>query len=364
MAELERSESVRLFVERAHHRNPTFVLELRNAESVAEICWRLDGIPLAIELAAGRVGLSVQEISERLEDSLKLLTGGNRTATPRHRTLRGTLDWSHDLLSESEKRLFRRLSVFAGGWTLGAAEAVGAGDGVEGEDALDLLSRLVDKSLVVAEVRRERSPRYRFLEPVRQYARERLERSEEANAVRLRHALWFLALAEEAEPELRREQQGLWLERLETEHDNLRAAIQCLLEGDDTEPALRLCGALGDFWHMRGYLSEGRRWLEAALKKTGDGPASVRTKVLSKAAFMGWEQGDFDRSISLSQENLALSHRAGDEAGAALALYNLGKRRCSRRSTRGPGASSRKPWRYSASLRTKWASPARSRGWD
>lgn len=323
VVELEGSESVRLFVERAHQRNPAFVLEWQNARPVAEICRRLDGIPLAIELAAARVGLSVPEISERLGDSLKLLTGGDRTATPRHRTLRGTLDWSHELLSEGEKRLFRQLSVFAGGWTLGAAEAVGAVDGVAREDVLDLLSRLVDKSLVVAEMRREGSPRYRFLEPVRQYAQERLEGSEETNAVRLRHALWFLAFAEEAEPELRSKHQGLWLERLETEHDNLRAAIQCFLEQKETEPALRLCGALGDFWHVRGYLSEGRRWLEAALEE-GEGPATVRTKVLSEAAFMGWEQGDFERSISLSQENLALSRRTGDKAGAALALYNLG----------------------------------------
>ncbi|MDQ3238287.1 MAG: tetratricopeptide repeat protein [Actinomycetota bacterium] len=323
VVKLEGSESVRLFVERAHQRNPAFVLEWQNARPVAEICRRLDGIPLAIELAAARVGLSVQEISERLGDSLKLLTGGDRTATPRHRTLRGALDWSYELLSEDEKRLFRRHSVFAGGWTLGAAEAVGAGDSVEGEDVLDLLSRLVDKSLVVAEMRREGSSRYRFLEPVRQYAQERLEVSEEGDAVRLRHALWFLAFAEEAEPELRREHQGLWLERLETEHDNLRAAIQSFLEQEETEPALRLCGALGDFWHVRGYLSEGRRWLEAALDE-GEGPATARTKVLSKAAFMGWEQGDFERSISLSQENLALSRRTGDKAGAAFALYNLG----------------------------------------
>ena len=166
VVELKGSESARLFVERAHQRNPAFVLEPQNAAPVAEICRRLDGIPLAIELAAARVGLSVEQISERLGDSLKSLTEGSRTATPRHRTLRGALDWSHELLSESEERLFGRLSVFAGGWTLGAAEAAGAGDGVEGEGVFDLLSGLVNKSLVVAEATGEGTVRYRMLEPI------------------------------------------------------------------------------------------------------------------------------------------------------------------------------------------------------
>jgi len=321
--ELKDSESARLFVERAHQRNPTFALEPHNARPVAEICRRLDGIPLAIELAAARVGLSVEQISERLGDSLKLLTGGNRTATPRHRTLRGTLDWSHELLSEGEKRLFRRLSVFAGGWALGAAETVGAGDGVEAEDVLDLLTGLVNKSLVVAEATGEGGVRYRMLEPIRQYAREKLEGSEEVEAVRRGHALWFLTFAEEAEPELGREHQGAWLERLETEHDNLRAALECFLEQEETEPALRLCGALGDFWHMRGYLSEGQRSLEAALKG-GEGPATARLKALVRAARIAWELGDYETTTVLGEECLALSQELGDKANKAEVFYILG----------------------------------------
>ena len=323
VAELEASDSARLFVERAHQRNSAFVLEPHNAQPVAEICQRLDGIPLAIELAAARVELSAEQISERLKDSLTLLTVGNRTATPRQQTLRGTLDWSYELLSESEKRLFRRLSVFAGGWTLGAAEVAGAGDGIDRKDVLDLLSGLVNKSLVVAEATGEGGVRYRLLEPIRQYAREKLEGSEEGEVVRRRHALWFLALAEEAEPELRSEHQGLWLERLETEYDNMRAALGCFLEQEETEPALRLCGALGDFWHMRGYLSEGWRWLEATLEE-GEGPATVRIKALVRAARIAWELGDYEATTVLGEECLALSRELGDTADKAEALYVLG----------------------------------------
>jgi len=323
VAELEASDSARLFVERAHQRNSAFVLEPHNAQPVAEICQRLDGIPLAIELAAARVELSAEQISERLKDSLTLLTVGNRTATPRQQTLRGTLDWSYELLSESEKRLFRRLSVFAGDWTLGAAEVAGAGDGIDRKDVLDLLSGLVNKSLVVAEATGEGGVRYRLLEPIRQYAREKLEGSEEGEVVRRRHALWFLALAEEAEPELRSEHQGLWLERLETEYDNMRAALGCFLEQEETEPALRLCGALGDFWHMRGYLSEGWRWLEAALEE-GEGPATVRIKALVRAARIAWELGDYEATTVLGEECLALSRELGDTADKAEALYVLG----------------------------------------
>ncbi|MGI8909594.1 MAG: tetratricopeptide repeat protein [Rubrobacteraceae bacterium] len=322
--ELEGYESARLFVERALYRPSAFVLTAENAPAVAEICRRLDGIPLAIELAAARVGaLAVGQISERLSDSLELLTGGGRMATPRQQTLRGALDWSYDLLSEPERLLFCRLPVFASGWTLEAAEVVGADGVIDERDVLDLISRLVDKSLVVAEAGENGALRYRFLEPVRQYARERLEGSGQADAVRQRHALWFLALAEEAEPELTQEQQGLWIERLEVEHDNLRTALRWLLERREIEPTLRLCGALGEFWHMRGYLSEGRRWLEAALE-TGAGSSVQLIKALAKASRIGWEQGEFERSILLSEESLSLCRETGDKAGAAVALSNLG----------------------------------------
>lgn len=323
--ELEGYEAARLFVERVLYRPAAFAVTPENAECVAQICRQLDGIPLAIELAAARVGvLTVEQISHRLEDSLKLLTGGGRTAAPRQRTLRSSLDWSHELLSTPEKTLFGRLSVFAGGWTLEAAESVGAGGVVEEGEVLDLISRLVDKSLVVAETMTGNASRYRLQEPVRQYAREKLAESGESDAVRRRrHAEHYLALAEKAEPELMGERHEMWLERLETEHENLRAALSYAVETGETETALRLAGALGGFWHMRGHLFEGRRWLEAALaEKTG--PESVRGRALSRAAYLEWEQGEYERSISLSEENLALSRSTGDKAGAALALYNLG----------------------------------------
>src|SRR5215210_4580091 len=199
--ELEGYESTQLFVQRAKGRDPTFSLSPQNALAVAEICRKLGGIPLAIELATARVGtLSLEHISERLEGSLDLLSGGARTAVSRQRTLRGTLDWSHELLSEPDQKVFRRLSVFAGGWTLEASEAVGSGEDIEETEVLDLLSGLVEKSLVVAEPTERGGVRYRLLEPVRQYALEKLEQSGEAEHIKRSHVGYFLTLAEEAEP--------------------------------------------------------------------------------------------------------------------------------------------------------------------
>ncbi len=324
--ELSGVESARLFLERAIYRPHDFHLTQENAKAVGEICRKLDGVPLAIELAAAMVGtLSVEQISARLEDSLNLLTGGSRTAQPRQQTLKGALDWSYELLSEPERRLFGRLSVFAGGWTLEAAEGVSSGEGIEEENVLDLLRQLINKSLVVAGAGEREALRYRMLEPVRQYGREKLEESGEADAVQRRHVTLFLALAEEAEPGLRGARQGEWLERLEREHDNLRAALSWALESGETELGLRLGGALGEFWHLRGHLSEGRRWLEAALAKGSDAPPeSARAKALARAGYVAWEQGDYERAVALSEESLALSRELGDKAGAATALYTLG----------------------------------------
>jgi len=232
--EPETYESARLFVERARGRDPYFSLSLQNARAVAEICKMLEGIPLAIELAAARVGtLSVKQISERLEGSLELLTRGGRTAVPRHRTLKGALDWSYDLLFESERKVFRRLSVFARGWTLEASEAVGVGGGVEEGEVLGFLSGLVEKSLVVAKSSGEGGVRYRLLEPVRQYALEKLKESGEAEAAKRAHAQYFLAMAEEAEPELLGPRETEWYDCLEEEHDNIRVALSWLLDGAD-----------------------------------------------------------------------------------------------------------------------------------
>jgi non-specific serine/threonine protein kinase len=298
-------EATRLFVQRASSKRPNFSLSPENAQAVANICRRLDGIPLAIELAAARVGaLSAEQISQRLEDSLKLLTGGSRTQTLRQQTLRGTQDWSYDLLAEREQMLFRRLSVFAGGWTLEAAEAVGKGGGIEAGDVLDLLSRLVDKSLVVAEATTEGKLRYRMLEPVRQYAQEKLEEGAEGEAVG-RHATFFLALAEEVEPQVEGPQQVVWMDRLEEEHDNIRAALSWSLErGEDAELGLRMGAALGEFWYLRGYFSEARRWLEEALAKSGGTPTAARARALQRVSLLAFLQGDLDRAEEASEEGL------------------------------------------------------------
>jgi predicted ATPase/DNA-binding SARP family transcriptional activator/DNA-binding CsgD family transcriptional regulator len=323
--ELTRYDAVRLFVDRARLRVPDFELTPKNGQTVAQVCGRLEGIPLAIELATARVGaLAVEEMAQRLEDSLSLLSAGSRTAEPRHRTMRATLEWSHGLLSEPEKELFRRLSAFAGGWTLEAAEAVGSGGLGGGADVLDLLTRLLDKSMAVAEATEGGRVRYRMLEPIRQYARKKLEEDEESDAVLRRHANLFLALAEEAEPELRGTRQQEWLERLEAEHDNFRAALSWALEGGEPELALRLAGALGDFWQLRGRLKEGRRWLEATLAEGSEFTTIARVKALIRAGDIAMEQRSFERAVTLSEEGLALSRGLGDEVGAAASLFNLG----------------------------------------
>ncbi len=321
---LEGAESARLFLERARHRNPSFALTPKNARAVAEVCLGLAGMPLAIELAAVRVrALSVEQISERLKDSLKLLTGGGRTATQRQQTLRGTLDWSHELLSEAERTLFGRLSVFAGGWVLEAAEEVGSRGGIEQADVLDLLSGLVDKSLVVVAAAGEGGPRYGMLEPVRQYAREKLEESGEAGEIVHRHAEFFLALAEEAEPRFRRPEEATYSRLLEAEHDNMRAALSWSLNGGDPELGLRLAAALRWFWNARGHLNEGARHLEKALGGHG-GPPAARA-----GAFYGWghilrKQSDFERAEACFQQALALYEELRDEEHIADALQPWG----------------------------------------
>jgi predicted ATPase/DNA-binding SARP family transcriptional activator/DNA-binding CsgD family transcriptional regulator len=318
VGELERYESVRLFVERAHYRNPAFALTPQNTQAVARICERLDGIPLAIELAAARVGLSVEQIATRLDDSLKLLTTGSRTASARQRTLKGALDWSYDLLSEPERVLFARLSVFAGGWTLEAAEAVASGEGVEEDGVLDLLSNLVNKSLIVAEATGKDRVRYRMLEPVRQYSSKHLEESGEVEATRRAHAGFFLALAEEANPELKGANQLQWLEHLEAEHDNMRATLSWALGHAEAEVALRLGGALGWFWSVRGHHSEGRRWLEEALAMDARGLPVSRAMALAGMGWLALQQGDLDRAQEACEEGLQLlAHEEAREASEA-----------------------------------------------
>jgi predicted ATPase len=247
---MARSEAVRLFVERATAVRPGFALSADNAGMVAEICRRLDGIPLAIELAAARVSaLTPEQIARHLNDRFRLLTTGSRTATPRHQTLRALLDWSHDLLTEPERVVFRRLSVFAGGWSLEAAEAVCAGAGIDELEVLDLLTQLLAKSLVQVE-QQAGEERFRLLETLRQYGQDRLVDSAEVAVVRDRHRDWFLHLAERVKPELIGPDQVVWLDRLEREHDNFRAALGWVVKQGPAELGLRLGGALWQLWHV------------------------------------------------------------------------------------------------------------------
>jgi predicted ATPase/class 3 adenylate cyclase len=322
-------EAVRLFIDRAVAVQPTFAVTNRNAPAVAQICHRLDGIPLAIELAAARVKvLSVEQIAARLDDRFRLLTGGSRTALPRQQTLRTLIDWSYDLLSDGERALLRRLSAFAGGWTLDAAEAACVGDGIEAYEVLDLLTQLANKSLVVVE---SEEARYRLLETIRHYARDKLMESGEAGAVRGRHLDFFLNLAEEAEPELIGADQAVWLNRLEVEHDNMRAALEWgkAIEGGSEggmlhEAPLRLVGALWRFWYLRGYLSEGRGWLEMALSESSGASASLRAKALVGAGLLAHSQGDRKRAVELCEESLALYRELEDKKGIAASLNTLG----------------------------------------
>jgi predicted ATPase/DNA-binding SARP family transcriptional activator/DNA-binding CsgD family transcriptional regulator len=322
--ELMHYEAVRLFIDRARLRLLDFGLTRENAQAVARVCRKLDGIPLAIELATARMGaLAVEQVAQRLEASLDVLKGNTRSAAPRQRTLRATLDWSHDLLSENERAFFRRLSVFAGGWTLEAAEEVCSGNGTEQEEVLDLVGGLVDKSLVVAGPATGGALRYRMLEPIRQYAREALEESGEAEEVRARHAAFFLALAEEAEPGLIGPQQSAWAERLEREHDNLREALWWVLKRGQAGPlGLRFSAALWRFWLLRSYWSEGVGWLAQAL--TGGGPATAaRVKALEGLGYLVQAQGDFERARATYTELLELSRKLGDRGNVATALNSL-----------------------------------------
>jgi predicted ATPase/DNA-binding CsgD family transcriptional regulator len=323
--DLMRYEAVRLFVERARSALPGFELTGENAGAVARVCRKLEGIPLAIELATARMGpLAVEQVAQRLEDSLDVLSSAGQGAAPRQQTLRATLDWSHKLLSEAEQTLFKRLSVFAGGWTLEAAETVGSGGGVEESDVLDLLGELVDKSLVVAGASTGSAVRYRMLEPIRQYAREKLEQGEDVDEVKTVHVAYFLQLAEEAEPELDGPQQRLWVERLEGEHDNLRETLSWALESEESELALRLGAALWRFWFARRYHSEGTKWLDQILACTDSTASPTRVKVIEGTGLLAQRQGDVQRAEVIYQEMLELSLALGDKGNAATALNSLG----------------------------------------
>jgi predicted ATPase len=336
---LGRYAAVSLFVQRAVDVGAGFSLTDENVPTVAEICWRLDGLPLAIELAGARTRLlSPKGLLHRLERRLPVLTGGWRDLPARQRTLRDTIAWSHDLLDDAERQLFRRLSVFVGGFTLEAAEMVCPSDGEPGIDVLDGVSSLVDKSLLRQDDGPNGEPRFSMLETIREFAVERLEASGETASLRRRHAGYYLTLAEEAEIELRGAQQAVWLDRLEADHDNLRAALtrgQPETAGSAGDPALaelglRLAGALVWFWLVRGYVGEGYRSLEAALAASdrvtlSTLATSARAKALGGAGHLAQYLGDYARSIALLEESVALFREAGDESGIAWSVGMLGE---------------------------------------
>lgn len=322
---IESFDAVRLFVERAALAKPGFGLNAGNASAVAQICSRLDGIPLALELAAaGLRSLSPEEVSERLDDRFRLLTGGPRTVLPRQQTLRAAVDWSYELLSQPERVLLRRLSVFAGGFTLGAVDAVCGDRLLDGRAVDDLLRRLVDRSLVTASEPME-STRYSMLETIRQYAAERLLEAGEVEELRRRHAGWFVAFAEEAEPGLLGADQKTIMDRVEEEHDNLRQSLAWATDsGDGPSIGLRLAGALHRFWLPRGYIAEGRRWLEQALSRPGGAPLE-RVKTLAGAGLLAaYGHGDYAVARDFHREALEIARSTGDRAWIADSLLRLG----------------------------------------
>jgi len=363
-ATLKDFEAVSLFIERAIAARPSFTLDKSNAPAVAQVCYRLDGIPLAIELAAARVkSLSVEQIATRLNDRFHLLTGGSRTSLPRQQTLRAMVDWSFELLSDKERALLQRLAVFSGGWMLEAAEAICTNGAVEVYEIVDLLDQLVNKSLVVAEKITEGyigEMRYRLLETIRQYAREKLETTTELPGLRERHLNYFLQIAEEAETNFDGEEQLEWLDCLEIEHDNLRSALAWIMErgvggqgsgvGEDItppstipHPLVRLSGALWRFWQRRGYMTEARRWLGEAINwgigvggqglgedKPNPGFPTQHSemalaKVLLGAGSLAWTQDDYDQSGIYLERALAIYRAEGKHRQCAITLVALAR---------------------------------------
>jgi predicted ATPase/transcriptional regulator with XRE-family HTH domain len=323
--QITRSAAVRLFIERARAVNSAFVLTDDNLSVIARICIGVDGIPLALELAAARARvLTVEQLAERLEYDSGVLGRGTRAGQPQHRTIRATLDWSHDLLGQEERILLRRLAVFVG-WTLQLSEAVCSGAGIEPASVLDLVTQLVDKSMVQVNGT-DVVARYRLLEPIRQYALERLEASGEATAYRARHAAALLEFAQIGPDDPAGPDEIPSVDRVEVEHDNIRAALRWALNHQDVATSLRASAALFRFWERRGHFQEGRAWLEEALALPGvsDAAASERSRALNALANLCFRGGDADRAQPIAEQALAASQEDGNPRGIAWALMNLG----------------------------------------
>lgn len=323
---LSQYESVRLFYDRALSIQPNFSITDQNATAIAQICNQLDGIPLAIELAAARVNvLSVEQISERLVDRFRLLTGGSRTALPRQQTLRALIDWSYSLLSPVERILFERLSVFTGGWTLEAAESICAGDGIESIEVLDSLITLVAKSLVGVTEGLDDRVRYTFLQTIRLYAHEKLINSKQLDQFRNRHLNWFLDFEERARPKLFNAEQVVMLNRLDAEHDNFRTALAWSIE-TAIEKGLRLAAGLYRFWRLRGYWFERRDWLKKLLAHPDAlAPSLARAYALVTLGDIEFSQGEYTNAEESFTESLQIYRHLSDEKGIAAALGELAR---------------------------------------
>ena len=323
---LSQYEAVKLFIDRATAAIPNFKVTNDNAPALAQICHRLDGIPLAIELAAAKIRvLGVEQIAKRLDDRFKLLTGGSRTAMERHQTLRATVDWSYNLLPPEEQALFRTLAVFLGGWTLEAVESV-CGEAL-GDDVLEVLEQLINKSLVITEDQQGTS-RFRMLETIRQYANEKLVDSGESESLREKHLKFFLNLAETAEPHLYRHEQLEWLAQLDADYENLRAALDLATGKESAELSLRLCAALGMYWHIHGYWIEGTKWLAKAFEKpeddTDQNEKLARVRALCADAHLAENTDDIGRIGESAKLALALANGLGDKRYIAISGFWVG----------------------------------------
>ena len=329
LAALSQNAAVALFLQQTQAVKPDFQMTNANAHAIAELCARLDGLPLAIELAAARIKLlSPQALLARLSQRLAFLTSTSRDVPARQQTLRNTIAWSYNLLDTQEQRLFQRLSIFVGGCTLEAVEAVSSGVGDGAGSVFDGVASLLDKSLLLQREQVQGEPRVEMLETLREYGLEAVEASGGMEVTQEAHAEYYLRLAEEAEPELAGQEQAVWLERLEREHDNLRAALWWFLEqgeaGQSMEMALRLAAALWRFWEYHSHWSEGGTFLERALAGSKGVEGPVQMKVLKAAAHLASVRSDNDRAEALSEECLARCRELGDTAGIALSLRILG----------------------------------------
>ncbi len=326
MTALAQSPSVELFLERTRAVKPDFELTEENARSVAEICTRLDGLPLAIELAAARIRiLTPRAILQRLDQSLKLLSGGARDLPARQQTIRNTIQWSCDLLTEDEQTLFRRLAVFIGGFTLEAAEEVCQHPTQTDLDGLDGIASLVDKSLLQQKEQADGELRFSMLLTIKEYGLELLALSGEQDAVQAAHTKYFIELAEQAEPQLTGAEPKPWLDRLELEHDNIRAVFERTLQNNESDNVLRLAGAIWRFWTLRSHFREGRERLATLLQATAaTGPTATRAKALTAAATLEQNQGDYEVARTLFEEVLLIRRTLDDKPGIAAALTSLG----------------------------------------